>query len=133
VRFLYLRWVCTVARTLILLAAAVTALAAVGAGSATTPKPSLTVVSLNDPTIGGRLFLGRTPAQVAAAFGKPSARTTTKTSAMLRYGHWTISFKKRVSDGKLIGYAARAAGGTLTGFRGHRLITPSYSRAQIKA
>jgi hypothetical protein len=121
-------------RTPIFLAAvALTALAAVGAANAAAPKRPLNVVSLNDPTIGGRLFLGRTPLQVTSAFGKPSARTATRTTATLRYGHWTISFKKRVSDGKLIAYAARAAGGTLTGLRGHRLLTPSYSRAQIKA
>src|SRR5262245_25821961 len=128
---------CTMTRTPILLTAvaltALTALAAVGAAHAAAPKRPLNVVSLNDPTIGGRLFLGRTPLQVTSAFGKPSARTTTRTSATLRYGHWTISFKKRASDGKLIAYAARAAGGTLTGVRGHRLLTPSYSRAQIKA
>jgi hypothetical protein len=115
------------------MAAALTALTAVGAASAAAPKRPLTVVSLSDPTIGGRLFLGRTPLQVTSAFGKPSAHTTTRTTATLGYGHWTISFKKRASDGKLIAYAARAAGGTLTGVRGHRLLTPSYSRAQIAA
>jgi hypothetical protein len=115
-----------------LTAVALTALAAVGAANATAKRP-LNVVSLNDPTIGGRLFLGRTPFQITSAFGKPSARTTTRTNATLRYGHWTISFKKRASDGKLIGYAARAAGGTLRGFRGLGLLSPSYSRAQIKA
>jgi hypothetical protein len=123
-------------RPIFLTAAALTALVAVGAADvagAAAPKLPLTVVSLGDPTIAGHLFLGRTPLQVTSAFGKPSARTVTKTSATLRYGHWTISFKKRVSDGKLIGYAARAAGGTLTGVRGHRLLTPSYSRAQITA
>jgi hypothetical protein len=120
-------------RTLILTAVVLTALAVVGAAGAAAQKRPLNVVSLGDPTIGGGLFLGRTPLQVTSAFGKPSARTATRTSATLRYGHWTIRFKKRVSDGKLIGYAARAAGGTLTGVRGHRLLTPSYSRAQIKA
>jgi hypothetical protein len=117
-------------RTL-LAAAALTAL--VAAGSAAAAAPKLDIVSLGDPTIGGRLFLGRTPLQVTSAFGKPAARTTTKTTAMLRYGHWTISFKKRASDGKLIAYAARAAGGTLTGVFGHPLLTPSSSRAQIAA
>ena len=121
-------------RTPILLTAvALTALVAVGAATAAAPKRPLNVVSLGDPTIGGRLFLGRTPLQVTSALGKPSARTATRTSATLRYGHWTISFKKRVSDGKLLAYAARAAGGTLTGVYGHRLLTPSYSRAQIRA
>ena len=125
----------TMARTtrILLTAVALTALVVVSAATAAAPKRPLTVVSLRDPTIGGHLFLGRTPLQVSSAFGKPSARTATRTSATVRYGHWTISFKKRVSDGKLIGYAARAAGGTLTGVRGHRLLTPSYSRAQIKA
>jgi hypothetical protein len=119
-------------RTRILVTAvALSALVAAGAAGAATPKRPLNVVSLGDPTIAGRLFLGRTPIQVTSAFGKPTARTTTKTTATLRYGHWTISFKKRPSDGKLIGYAARAAGGTLTGVRGHRLLTPTYTRAQI--
>ena len=114
-------------------AVALTALVAAGAASAAAPKRPLNVVSLGDPTIGGRLFLGRTPLQVTSALGKPYAHTATRTSVTLRYGHWTISFKKRVSDGKMIGYAARAAGGTLTGVLGHRLLTPSYSRAQITA
>jgi hypothetical protein len=112
---------------------ALIALLAAGTAGATIPKRPLNVVSLGDPTIGGHLFLGRTPLQVTSAFGKPFARTAAKTSATLRYGHWTISFKKRLSDGKLIGYAARAAGGTLTGVRGHRLLVPSYTRAQIAA
>jgi hypothetical protein len=116
-----------------LTAVALTALVAVSAAGAATPKRPLNVVSLGDPTIGGHLFLGRTLLQVTSAFGKPSARAATKTSATLRYGRWTISFKKRASDGKLIGYAARAAGGTLTGVRGHMLLTPSSSRAQIAA
>jgi hypothetical protein len=120
-------------RRILLTAVALTALVVVGGAAAAAPKRPLSVVSLGDPTIGGRLFLGRTPLQVTSAFGKPSARTTTRTSATLRYGHWTISFKKRVSDGKLIAYAARAAGGTLTGVRGHRLLSPSASRAQIAA
>src|SRR5262245_33718980 len=123
-------------RSRIVSAAALIVLVALGAAAvasaASTPLP-LNVVSLGDPTIAGHLFLGRTPIQVTSAFGKPSARTQTKTAATLRYGHWTISFKKRASDGKLIGYAARASGGTLTGVFGHRLLTPSYSRAQIKA
>jgi hypothetical protein len=124
----------TMTRTPILLVTvALTALATVGAAGAAAPKRPLTVVSLGDPTIAGHLFFGRTPLQVTSAFGKPSARTATKTTATLRYGHWTISFKKRASDGKLIGYAARAAGGTLTGVRGNRLLTPSYSREQIAA
>lgn len=122
------------ARTRILLTAvALTALVAAGAADAAAPKRPLNVVSLGDPTIGGHLFLGRTPLQVTSAFGKPSARTATRTTATLHYGRWTINFKKRASDGKLIGYAARAAGGTLTGVRGHRLLTPSYTRAQITA
>ena len=121
-------------RTRILLTAVVlTALVGVGAAGAAAPKRPLNVVSLGDPTIGGHRFFGRTPLQVTSAFGKPSARTTTRTSATLRYGNWTISFKKRASDGRLIGYAARAAGGTLTGVRGYRLLTPSSSRAQIAA
>jgi hypothetical protein len=122
------------ARTRILFTAvALTALVAAGAAGAAAPKRPLNVVSLGDPTIGGHLFFGRTPLQVTSAFGKPSARTATRTSATLRYGNWTISFKKRVSDGRLIGYEARAAGGTLTGVRGHRLLAPSFSRAQITA
>jgi hypothetical protein len=100
------------------------------ASAASTPLP-LNLVSLNDPTIGGRLFLGRSLIQVTSSFGKPSARTTTRTAATLRYGHWTISFKKRASDGKLIGYAARAYGGTLQGVRGNRLLAPSFGRTQI--
>jgi hypothetical protein len=111
---------------------ALTALVAAGAAAAAQKRP-LNVVSLGDPTIGGHLFLGRTPLQVTSAFGKPSARAATTKGATLHYGHWTISFKKRASDGKLIGYAARAAGGTLTGVRGHRLLTSSYTRAQIAA
>src|SRR5262249_55169728 len=69
--------------------------------------------------------------QVTSSFGKPSARTTTRTAAVLRYGRWTINFKKRASDGRLIGYAARASGGTLQGVRGNRLLAPAYGRAQI--
>jgi hypothetical protein len=118
---------------ILLTAVALAALAAAGSAGAAAPKRPLNVVSLGDPTIAGHRFLGRTPLQVTSAFGKPTARTATRTSATLRYGHWTISFKKRASDGKLIGYAARAAGGTLTGVRGHRLLTPSSSRAQIAA
>jgi hypothetical protein len=74
-----------------LAAVALTALVAVGTARATTPKRPLNVVSLDNPTIGGHLFLGRTPTQITSAFGKPSARTTTTTSATLRYRHWTIS------------------------------------------
>jgi len=118
---------------ILLTTVALTALVAVGSATAAAPKRPLNVASLGNPTIGDRLFLGRTPLQVTSAFGKPSARTATTTTATLRYGHWTISFKKRASDGKLIGYAARAAGGTLTGVFGHTLLTPSYSRAQIAA
>jgi len=121
-------------RHILVTAVALTALVAAGAAGAATPAhPPLNVVSLGDPTIGGRLFLGRTPLQVTSAFGKPAARTTTKTRATVRYGHWVISFKKRASDGKLIGYAAHATGGTITGIFGHTLLTPSYSRAQIAA
>jgi hypothetical protein len=124
----------TLFRSRLASAAALIAVVALGATAATsaaaTPRP-LTLVSLGDPTIGGHLFLGRTPLQVTSAFGKPSARTSTRTTATLRYGHWTISFKKRASDGKLIGYAARGSGGTLTGVFGHRLLAPSYTPAQI--
>ena len=119
--------------SILLTAVALAALVAVGSAGAAAPKRPLSVVSLGDPTIGGHRFLGRTPLQVTSAFGKPSARTATRTSATLHYGQWTISFKKRVSDGKLIGYAARAAGGTLTGVFGHGLLAPSYGRAQITA
>jgi len=120
-------------RTLLTVAALTALVAAATASGASVPKRPLNVVSLGDPTIGGRLFLGRTPLQVTSAFGKPTVRTATKTTATLRYGHWTISFKKRASDGKLIAYTARAAGGTLTGVFGHTLLTPSAGRAQIAA
>jgi hypothetical protein len=109
----------------------VVVLGATAAASTASTRRSLNVVSLNDPTIGGHLFLGRTPAQVTSSFGKPSSRATTRTTAVLRYDRWTISFKKRASDGKLIAYAARASGGTLVGVRGNRLLAPSYGRAQI--
>ena len=121
------------AAALLVLFVVTSAAAAVGSASAATAKLPLTTVSVGDPTIAGHLFLGRTPVQVTSAFGKPAARTQTKTAAALRYGHWTISFKKRVSDGKLIGYAARANGGTLTGVFGHRLLSPTATAAQIKA
>jgi hypothetical protein len=128
----------TMTRTRILAAAlliafvATSAASAVSAARAATPKLPLSTVGLGDPTIAGHLFLGRTPTQVTSAFGNPSARTQTKTAAALRYGTWTISFKRRASDGKLIAYAARANGGTLTGVRGHRLLAPAYSASQIK-
>lgn len=124
----------TVIRSRIVSVAALVLLVALGAtaaASAASTRLPLNVVSLNDPTIGAHRFLGRTPIQVTSSFGKPSARTATRTTATLRYGNWTISFKKRASDGKLIGYAARANGGTLQGVHGNRLLAPSYSRAHI--
>jgi hypothetical protein len=123
----------TAALVAVLIVGLLSSFVAVGAASAAAPKLPLTRVSLSDPTIAGHLFLGRTPIQVTSAFGKPSARMQTKTAAALHYGQWTISFKKRASDGKLIGYAARADGGTLNGVFGHRLLAPGFTRAQIKA
>jgi hypothetical protein len=90
--------------------------------AAAPPRSSLHVVSLNDFTIGGRRFLGRTPAQVTALFGKPAARVASRTALDLRYGGWTIHFARRKSDGKLLGASATSVDPGLYGARGRRLL-----------
>jgi hypothetical protein len=118
-----------------LAAAVVSVLAAAPAPAATSAMPartSLHVVTLNGFQIGGRRFLGRTPIHVTSAFGKPSSRFATRTAMELRYGTWTIHFKKRRSDGKFIADAARSYDQALFGSRGRRLLAPSWSRAAIE-
>ena len=93
------------------------------------PRRSIHVTSLNDFTIGGRRFLGRTPIQVTSAFGKPSARATAPGVLVLRYGPWTINFKRRKSDRKLLAWSARSIDPALYGVRGGRLLAPTFTRA----
>ena len=115
------------------LATSLLALTAAPAPAATPAMPartSLHVVTLNGFQIGGRRFLGRTPTQVTSAFGKPSSRYATRTAMELRYGAWTIHFKKRRSDGRFIADAARSYDQALYGSRGRRLLAPSWSRAR---
>jgi hypothetical protein len=114
--------------TTAVVATAVTASPAEAAPS----RRSIHVVSLNDFSIGGRRFLGRTPIQVTSAFGKPSARATAPGVLVLRYGHWTINFKRRKSDRKLIAWTARSIDPALYGVRGRRLLAPSFTRATIE-
>jgi hypothetical protein len=110
------------------LLAAAAALAA-PAAAATYPVRSLHVVSLDGFRIGGRAFLGRTPTQITSAFGRPDARTTRVirgkvVTVQLRYATWTLSFKRRAGDGKLLAWAARTTDPFLTGSRGTRLLAP---------
>src|SRR5262245_15079339 len=102
------------------------------AGQAQPPRSSLHVVSLWDFTLGGRRFLGRTPAQVTAAFGKPARRLATGSTLDLRYGSWTIHFQRRASDGKLLGSSARSVDPALYGSRGQRLLAPWFGPAGIR-
>ena len=88
------------------------------------PRTSLHVVSLASFTICGRHFLGRTPAQVTAAFGRPSARFFSGSGLRLRFGAWTIRFERRASDAKLIASSAVATDQTLFGTSGRRLLAP---------
>ena len=118
------------------LAASISVLAAGPAPAATPNMPartSLHVVTLSGFQIGGRRFLGRSPAQVIAAFGKPSSRYATRTAMELRFGAWTIHFKKRRSDGKLIADAARSYDQGLYGSQGRRLLAPWFGRAAIES
>jgi hypothetical protein len=105
--------------------------AAAGDGSPP-PRRSIHVVSLNDFTIGGRRFLGRTPIQVTSLFGKPSARWSAVGVLVYRYGDWTIHFKRRTSDRKLIAWSARSTDPALYGVRGRRLLAPWFTRETIK-
>ena len=118
------------------LAASLAALTAAPAPAATPKAPartSLHVVTLNGFQIGGRRFLGRTPTQVTSAFGKPSSRFATRTAMELRYGAWTIHFKKRRSDGLFIADAARSYDQALYGSRGRRLLAPWFGRDAIES
>jgi hypothetical protein len=101
------------------------------AGQAPPARTSLHVVSLRDFTIGGRRFLGRTPAQVVAAFGKPSRRVAGRSTLDLRYGSWTVHFERRASDGKLLGASARSVDPMLYGSHGQRLLAPWFGPAGI--
>jgi hypothetical protein len=113
--------------------AAVALTGAHSSAAATRPAArSLHVVALGDGLIGGRRFLGRTPAQVTAAFGKPAARTAGRTSLDLRYGAWTLRFERRRSDGTLIASSARSVDSALYGSRGRRLLAPWFGRAGIE-
>jgi hypothetical protein len=118
------------------LVAAAAALA-VPAAAATYPARSLHVVSLDDFRIGARAFLGRTPTQITSAFGRPDARTTRVihgkvVTVQLRYATWTISFKRRAGDGKLLASAARTTDPLLTGRRGTRLLAPWFGTRGIQ-
>jgi hypothetical protein len=118
------------------LAGSISVLAAAPAPAATPNMPartSLHVVTLNGFQIGGRRFLGRTPTQVTAAFGRPGSRYATRTAMELRYGAWTIHFKKRRSDGRFIADAARSYDQALYGSRGRRLLAPWFGRAAIES
>ena len=112
---------------------ALTAAAAPAAAPTAPARTSLHVVTLNGFQIGGRRFLGRTPSQVTSAFGKPSSRFATRTAMELRYGAWTIHFKKRRSDGLFIADAARSYDQALYGSRGRRLLAPWFGRAAIES
>ena len=103
------------------------------APAATKPsRTSLHVVSLASFTIGGRHFLGRTPAQVTAAFGRPSARFSSGTTLRLRFGAWTIRFERRASDGKLIASSAVTTDQALFGTSGRRLLAPWFGPRGIE-
>ena len=96
------------------------------------PRTSLHVVSLSSFTIGGRRFLGRTPAQVNAAFGRPSARITSGSGLRLRFGAWTIRFERRASDGRLIASSAVSVDQALFGSSGRRLLAPWFGLRGIE-
>jgi hypothetical protein len=124
-------------RTFGALLAAAAALAA-PAAAATYPVRSLHVVSLSDFRIGARAFLGRTPTQITSAFGRPDARTTSVVrgkvvTVQLRYAAWTISFKRRAGDGRLLAWAARTTDPLLTGSRGTRLLAPWFGARGIQS
>ena len=110
--------------TLAALVAALVAAQATPAAAASPPPRSLHVVSLGNFLIGGRRFLGRTPTQVTAAFGRPDARIATRSTLDLRYGGWTIHFRRRPSDGALIAGSARSDDQKLVGARGRRVLAP---------
>ncbi len=106
-----------------------------GAGAAVAPAPPLTslhVVSLRSFTIGGRHFLGRTPAQVTTAFGKPSARVATASGLRLRLGAWTIGFERRASDRRLLASSAVSTDRALFGTSGRRLLAPWFGPRGIE-
>jgi hypothetical protein len=101
------------------------------ARSAPAPR-SLHVVALGDFVIGGRRFLGRTPIQVTSAFGKPNARVASRSTLDLRYGGWTIRFRRRKSDGKLLAESALSVDQGLYGSRGGRLLAPWFGSRGIE-
>jgi hypothetical protein len=49
-----------------------------------------------------------------------------------RYGDWTIHFKRRTSDRKLIAWSARSTDPALYGVRGRRLLAPWFTRETIR-
>ena len=51
----------------------------------------------------------------------------------LRYGAWTIHFKKRRSDGAFIADAARSYDQALYGSHGRRVLAPWFGRAAIES
>jgi hypothetical protein len=119
--------------TFSLAAAAVLATQSASAAPAPPPPPrSLHVASLMSFTIGGRHFLGRTPIQITSAFGKPSARIVGKSTLDLRYGGWTIHFKRRKSDGKLLAASALCVDQALYGTSGRRLLAPWFGLKGIE-
>ena len=119
---------------LIAVAVAAAFLVVLPTAAAATPPPrtSLHVVSLASFTIGGRHFLGRTPAQVTAEFGRPSARISSGSGLRLRLGAWTIRFERRASDGKLIAGSAVATDQALFGTSGRRLLAPWFGPRGIE-
>ena len=103
--------------------------------AAATPAPSRTslhVASLKSFTIGGRRFLGRTPAQVTAAFGRPSARLSSASGLRLRFGAWTIRFERRSSDGRLRASSAVTTDQALFDASGRRLLAPWFGHRGIE-
>jgi hypothetical protein len=70
---------------------------------------------------------------VTAAFGKPSSRFSTRSALELRYGSWTIHFKRRRSDGKLLADAARSVDQGLYGLRGRRILAPWFGTKAIES
>jgi hypothetical protein len=119
---------------LIAVVVAAASLVALPTAAATTapPRTSLHVVSLASFTIGGRHFLGRTPAQVTAAFGRPSARISSGSGLRLRFGAWTIRFERRTSDGRLIAASAVTTDQALFGTSGRRLLAPWFGPRGIE-
>jgi hypothetical protein len=114
-------------RVLLTAVAVAAFLPAVLPAAAAGPAPSRTslhVVSLSSFTIGGRRFLGRTPEQVVSAFGRPSARLSSRSGLRLRYGGWTIGFERRASDRKLLASSAVSVDPALFGTSGRRLLAP---------